>query len=214
MMTRGVIKRLLVVSGLASIPLLLATSAALPLHAAPPSQPESFQVVFQDPTPMPAPFPPDDDMPPPEPGEPDDEPMPPPFPSVACLLVIGAVVGIPVILWGISRAKKPARERTAPPPARPQAPRQTAESPPARSPTARPRLAGPFADIERQVEVLRRQVADGLLTEDECKARMRELMVEDSDGNWWMVGYETGEWYRHDGTDWIQANPPLAHSDE
>jgi hypothetical protein len=62
--------------------------------------------------------------------------------------------------------------------------------------------------------VLRRQVADGLLTEDECKARMRELMVEDSDGNWWMVGYETGEWYRHDGTDWIQANPPLAHSDE
>jgi hypothetical protein len=62
--------------------------------------------------------------------------------------------------------------------------------------------------------VLRRQVADGLLTEEECKARMRELMVEDSDGNWWMVGYETGEWYRHDGTDWIQADPPLAHSDE
>ncbi len=75
-------------------------------------------------------------------------------------------------------------------------------------PAARDRLPRPFADVERQVEVLRRQVRDSLLTKEECKARMRELMVEDMDGNWWMVGYETNEWYRHDGTDWVRADPP------
>jgi hypothetical protein len=57
-------------------------------------------------------------------------------------------------------------------------------------------------------------VAGGLLTEEECKAQMRDLMVEDANGNWWMVGYETGEWYRHDGTDWVRADPPIARSDE
>jgi len=65
-----------------------------------------------------------------------------------------------------------------------------------------------FAEVEREVAKLRQQVAAGRLTEEACKARMRELMVEDADGNWWMVGYETREWYRHDGTDWVRADPP------
>lgn len=90
---------------------------------------------------------------------------------------------------------------------------QTAERSSLIGPTTRPRFAGPFVNVEQQVKVLRRQVADGLLTEKECKAQMRELMVEDSDGNWWMVGYETGGWYRHDGTDWVQADPPI-HVDQ
>jgi len=42
-------------------------------------------------------------------------------------------------------------------------------------------------------------VANGQLTEEECKAQMRDLMIEDADGNWWMMGYEIGEWYYHDG---------------
>jgi hypothetical protein len=55
---------------------------------------------------------------------------------------------------------------------------------------------------------LRQDLAAGRLTEEQFKARLRELMVEDEEGNWWMVGYETGEWYRHDGTDWVRADPP------
>jgi hypothetical protein len=65
-----------------------------------------------------------------------------------------------------------------------------------------------FVQVEQEVAKLRQDLAAGRLTEDACKARMRELMVEDSDGNWWMVGYETGEWYCHDGTDWVRADPP------
>ena len=69
----------------------------------------------------------------------------------------------------------------------------------------------PFADVERKVEMLRRQVAQGILTDEECQAWMRDLMVEDADGSWWMVGYETGKWYRHNGTDWVQVDPPDEH---
>ena len=65
-----------------------------------------------------------------------------------------------------------------------------------------------FAEVEREVAKLRQDLAAGRLTEGQCKTRMRELMVQDEDGNWWMVGYETGEWYRHDGTDWVRADPP------
>jgi hypothetical protein len=65
-----------------------------------------------------------------------------------------------------------------------------------------------FAEVEREVAKLRQDLTAGRLTEEQFKARLREMMVEDEQGNWWMVGYETGQWYRHDGTDWVRANPP------
>jgi hypothetical protein len=71
-----------------------------------------------------------------------------------------------------------------------------------------------FPEVEREVAKLRQDLAAGRLTEEQFKARLRELMVQDEHGNWWMVGYETGEWYRHDGTDWVRADPLLARTDE
>jgi hypothetical protein len=65
-----------------------------------------------------------------------------------------------------------------------------------------------FAQVEEKVAKLRRDLAAGRLTEEQFKTQLREMMVEDVDGNWWMVGYETGEWYRHDGSDWVRADPP------
>lgn len=65
-----------------------------------------------------------------------------------------------------------------------------------------------FSQVEKEVAKLRQDLAAGRLTEEQFKARLRELMVEDADGNWWMVGYETGEWYHHDGADWVRADPP------
>jgi hypothetical protein len=65
-----------------------------------------------------------------------------------------------------------------------------------------------FAQVEERVAKLRQSLAAGHMTEDQFKFQLREMMVEDEDGNWWMVGYETGQWYRHDGTDWVRANPP------
>ncbi len=121
------------------------------------------------------------------------------------LIVLSIVVLAFTIKRWIDRRAKGAQHQPGPPPA-------SGRTSAAR-PGARDRLPRPFADVERQVKALRQQVQDGLLTEAQCKARMRELMVEDANGDWWMVGYETGKWYRHDGVDWVQANPPLAHDE-
>jgi len=65
-----------------------------------------------------------------------------------------------------------------------------------------------FAEVEREVAKLRQDLATGRLTDEQFKARLRELMVQDEHGDWWMVGYESGQWHRHDGTDWVRADPP------
>lgn len=65
-----------------------------------------------------------------------------------------------------------------------------------------------FAEVEREVAKLRQELAAGRTTEKQFKARLKEMMVEDEQGNWWMVGYATGRWYRHDGTDWVREDPP------
>jgi len=33
-------------------------------------------------------------------------------------------------------------------------------------------------------------------------------MIQDEQGRWWMIGYETGQWYYHDGTKWVRGEPP------
>ena len=65
-----------------------------------------------------------------------------------------------------------------------------------------------FAEVESEVAKLRQDLAAGRLTDEQFKARLRELMVQDEHGDWWMVGYESGQWHRHDGTDWVRADPP------
>lgn len=100
-------------------------------------------------------------------------------------LLIGIAVAC-VLLWILSAIRRAASD-TAPAP------------PPARD---------AFQEVESQAAVLRQQVAQGLISEAHCRARMRELMLQDPHGNWWMVGYESGSWFRHDGRDWVRADPP------
>lgn len=65
-----------------------------------------------------------------------------------------------------------------------------------------------FKQAEEKFKQLKGQFESGKLTENAFKARLEELMIRDESGTWWMIGYETENWYRNDGTDWIQSNPP------
>jgi len=65
-----------------------------------------------------------------------------------------------------------------------------------------------FAQSETEYRRIRAQLDSGQLTETEFKARLQELMVEDERGRWWVIGYETGQWYVHDGENWLPAEPP------
>lgn len=65
-----------------------------------------------------------------------------------------------------------------------------------------------FSQSETEYRRLRDQLDSGQLSEAEFKARLQDLMVEDEQGRWWMIGYETGQWYVHDGEKWLPAQPP------
>ena len=65
-----------------------------------------------------------------------------------------------------------------------------------------------FSQVEAEYARLKGQFEAGSLTEEQFKSQLHDLMLQDEAGEWWVIGYETGQWYRHDGTDWVRADPP------
>jgi Interferon-induced transmembrane protein len=65
-----------------------------------------------------------------------------------------------------------------------------------------------FRDADRRYDALKRQYRDGNLSAEQLEAQLKEIMVQDRDGNWWSKHTETGEWYYYDGSTWVQRNPP------
>ncbi len=71
-----------------------------------------------------------------------------------------------------------------------------------------PDRAAPFREVERKVNILRQRYQAGSLTRDELQNELRNLMILDDDGRWWMLGLESNRWYYYDGKDWVPATPP------
>lgn len=67
-----------------------------------------------------------------------------------------------------------------------------------------------FSRAEQEAARFRQQFAAGKLTREDLEAKLRELMVEDASGTWWMVGTESGRWYRYDGRNWVPGVPPTS----
>lgn len=65
-----------------------------------------------------------------------------------------------------------------------------------------------FREVESEYRQLRSQFDAGQLTEADLRARLEELMLQDDQGRWWIIGYETGLWYVHDGEQWVPSKPP------
>lgn len=62
-----------------------------------------------------------------------------------------------------------------------------------------------FAQVEAKAARLREDFGAGRLIEAQLKEKLTELMIQDNQGIWWMVGATSGEWYHHDGSNWIRA---------
>jgi hypothetical protein len=58
-----------------------------------------------------------------------------------------------------------------------------------------------FKQAEKRFKQLKAQFTEGTLSEAKFKAQLEELMLQDERGSWWLIGYETEQWYRHDGKD-------------
>jgi hypothetical protein len=65
-----------------------------------------------------------------------------------------------------------------------------------------------FENAEREFFRLKGQLAAGRITTDQFEAALKELIVEDAHGKFWMLGADSGKWYLHDGQAWVEATPP------
>ena len=71
-----------------------------------------------------------------------------------------------------------------------------------------------FPRVDAEFRKLKAQYEADDLSEADFKARLQDLMVQDEQGRWWMIGYETGQWYFHDGVQWVPTEPPPAQQAE
>jgi hypothetical protein len=55
---------------------------------------------------------------------------------------------------------------------------------------------------------LRKKYEEGLITEEVLDRELEELRFSDSKGNLWMIGKESGRWYRYNGVNWEFKEPP------
>ena len=66
-----------------------------------------------------------------------------------------------------------------------------------------------FIGAEQEYQRLKKIFSNrsGTLTETQ-KSLLHDIMVQDEQGRWWTIGYETGQWYFNDGEKWIPSTPP------
>ena len=64
-----------------------------------------------------------------------------------------------------------------------------------------------FQEAEGEYKRLKAQLDAGALTEEQFEARLQALMVQDEQGRWWTIGGATGQWYVHDGVNWVIGEP-------
>jgi hypothetical protein len=64
-----------------------------------------------------------------------------------------------------------------------------------------------FNETEEKYRILKGQLNNGEITPEELKKELKGMMIQDEEGNYWMIGGKTGKWYIYDGTDWKEENP-------
>ncbi|NDJ63370.1 MAG: hypothetical protein GYB67_19775, partial [Chloroflexi bacterium] len=70
-------------------------------------------------------------------------------------------------------------------------------------------LAQQYRDAQDRVRVLQQQYQAGTISRDELQASLRSAMVLDTDNIWWMMGVESGTWYKYENNTWAQAQPDV-----
>lgn len=64
-----------------------------------------------------------------------------------------------------------------------------------------------FKETEAKYREIKEKHARGEMSIDQVKMELKNLMVQDETGTYWMLGGKSGKWYRHDGTQWQETDP-------
>lgn len=65
-----------------------------------------------------------------------------------------------------------------------------------------------FQQAEDRYFILRGQLETGKLTRSQFEVELKQLMVQDTQGRYWIIGSDTGKWHYYDGANWIESTPP------
>ncbi len=64
-----------------------------------------------------------------------------------------------------------------------------------------------FKEAENKYIELKSSLDSGSITSEELKVKLKKMMIRDDDGNYWMIGSNTGKWYIYNGSDWKEKDP-------
>jgi hypothetical protein len=64
-----------------------------------------------------------------------------------------------------------------------------------------------FKKAEDEYFRLKGRLAAGRITREEFDAALKDLMTQDAQGRYWMLGADSGKWYVHDGQSWLEGQP-------
>ncbi len=64
-----------------------------------------------------------------------------------------------------------------------------------------------FKNLENKYNDLRSKAEKGEIDSATVNKELKKLMLMDSGGIYWIIGGNSGKWYRYDGKDWKEDNP-------
>jgi len=64
-----------------------------------------------------------------------------------------------------------------------------------------------FKETENKYIELKSMLDFGSISSEDLKLKLKKMMIRDDDGNYWMIGSNTGKWYIYNGTDWKEKDP-------
>src|SRR6266567_4088058 len=64
-----------------------------------------------------------------------------------------------------------------------------------------------FKSVEEKFFSLKGQLATGRITPEQFDAALQQLMIQDTQGRYWMLGKDSGKWQMNQGQSWVEADP-------
>lgn len=64
-----------------------------------------------------------------------------------------------------------------------------------------------FKKAEAKYQELKSLLDNGEIDAADMKKKLKETMVTDENGNYWMIGGKTGKWYNYRESEWKEGNP-------
>ena len=64
-----------------------------------------------------------------------------------------------------------------------------------------------FKQAEDQYFGLKGRLAAGRITHEQFEAALKEMVIRDPQGRYWMMGVDSGKWFMHNGQTWVESQP-------